>query len=181
MPDMLPVNDPAPHHENVALAFGHGQVDRRWRHHATAGGRSDADAGFIALQPDLAHPMSESNAICVTTALPDTESQDMHEPETVLRMGTAACVVTVTAACKDGKVAHASINTPASFVQGLDIDGETGRFGCVRVDVPTHTGWRISSLERSAPLPAKCRWKGGQDDHPFKTEPPAASHSPGGS
>lgn len=31
--------------------------------------RPDADAGFIVLQPDRAHPMSGSNCICVVTAL----------------------------------------------------------------------------------------------------------------
>jgi proline racemase len=35
----------------------------------TAPTRPDADAGFIVLQADRAHPMSGSNCICVVTAL----------------------------------------------------------------------------------------------------------------
>jgi proline racemase len=97
--------------------------------------RPDADAGFIVLQPDRAHPMSGSNAMCVTTALLETGMLEMKEPETVLRLDTAAGLVTVTATCKDGKVTSASINTSPSFVQDLDVEIDTAEFGKVRVDV----------------------------------------------
>lgn len=97
--------------------------------------RPDADAGFIVLQPDRAHPMSGSNAICVVTALLETGMIDMQEPQTVLRLDTAAGLVTVTAACHDGKVTSASINTSPSFVQDLDLEIETTEFGRIRVDV----------------------------------------------
>lgn len=97
--------------------------------------RPDADAGFIVLQPDRAHPMSGSNAMCVTTALLETGMLEMKEPETVLRLDTAAGLVTVTATCKDGKVTSASINTSPSFVQDLDVEVDTAEFGKVRVDV----------------------------------------------
>lgn len=97
--------------------------------------RPDADAGFIVLQPDRAHPMSGSNAMCVTTALLETGMLEMKEPETVLRLDTGAGLVTVTAACRDGKVTSVSINTSPSFVQDLDVVIETAEFGRVRVDV----------------------------------------------
>lgn len=97
--------------------------------------RPDADAGFIVLQPDRAHPMSGSNAMCVTTALLETGMLEMKEPETVLRLDTAAGLVTVTAACKDGKVTSASINTSPSFVQDLDVVLDTAEFGKIKVDV----------------------------------------------
>ncbi len=97
--------------------------------------RADADAGFIVLQPDRAHPMSGSNAMCVTTARLETGMLQMREPETVLRLDTAAGLVTVTAACADGKVTHVSINTSPSFVQDLDVVIDTAQFGKVRVDV----------------------------------------------
>ena len=96
--------------------------------------RPDADAAFIVLQPDRAHPMSGSNAICVTTALLETGMLEMHEPETVLKLDTAAGLVTVRAACKDGKVTAASIDTSPSFVQALDVEVKT-EFGPIRVDV----------------------------------------------
>lgn len=96
--------------------------------------RPDADAGFIVLQPDRAHPMSGSNAICVTTALLETGMLTMREPETVLRLDTAAGLVTVTAACHDGKVTSASIDTSPSFVQDLDLAVETRDFGRITLD-----------------------------------------------
>lgn len=97
--------------------------------------RPEADAGFIVLQPDRAHPMSGSNAICVTTALLETGMIAMKEPETVLTLDTAAGLVSVTASCRDGKVTSASINTSPSFVQDLDLDLETADFGRIKVDV----------------------------------------------
>ncbi|WP_435259450.1 proline racemase family protein [Thioclava sp. FR2] len=52
-----------------------------------------ADAGFIVLQPDRAHPMSGSNAICVVAALLESGRVKMVEPETTLRLDTAAGLV----------------------------------------------------------------------------------------
>jgi proline racemase len=97
--------------------------------------RPEAQAGFIVLQPDRAHPMSGSNAICVTTALLETGMIEMKEPETVLTLDTAAGLVTVTAACRDGKVTRTSIDTSPSFVQDLDLAVETAEFGRIKVDV----------------------------------------------
>jgi proline racemase len=97
--------------------------------------RPEAQAGFIVLQPDRAHPMSGSNAICVTTALLETGMIRMEEPQTILTLDTAAGLVTVTAACKDGKVTSAAINTSPSFVQDLDLEVETTEFGRIRIDV----------------------------------------------
>ena len=97
--------------------------------------RPDADAGFIVLQSDRAHPMSGSNAICVVTALLETGMLAMHEPETVVRLDTAAGLVTVTAACQDGKVTSAAIQTSPSFVQDLDLEIDTTDFGRIKMDV----------------------------------------------
>lgn len=97
--------------------------------------RPEAQAGFIVLQPDRAHPMSGSNAMCVATALLETGMIEMQEPETLLTLDTAAGLVTVTAACHDGKVTSVSINTSPSFVQDLDLEVETTEFGRIKVDV----------------------------------------------
>ncbi len=97
--------------------------------------RPDADAGFIVLQSDRAHPMSGSNAICVVTALLETGMLEMHEPKTAVRLDTAAGMVTVTAACQDGKVTSAAIQTSPAFVQDLDLEIATSDFGRIRVDV----------------------------------------------
>jgi proline racemase len=55
--------------------------------------RSDADAGFIVLQADRAHPMSGSNCICVVTALLETGRVPMVKPETIVRLDTPAGLV----------------------------------------------------------------------------------------
>ena len=46
-----------------------------------------ADAGFIICQADRAHAMSGSNTICVVTALLETGTIPMVEPETHRRAG----------------------------------------------------------------------------------------------
>lgn len=97
--------------------------------------RPDADAGFIVLQPDRAHPMSGSNAICVTTALLETGMIPMQEPQTTLRLDTAAGLVCVTADCREGRVESVSLDMSISFVEALDVEVETTRFGKVKVDV----------------------------------------------
>lgn len=56
-----------------------------------------ADAGLIILQPDQAHAMSGSNAMCATTALLETGMIPMVEPESVVIFDTAAGLVKATA------------------------------------------------------------------------------------
>lgn len=95
----------------------------------------DADAAFMIFQADRAHPMSGSNSMCVATVLLETGMIEMREPETVLRLETPAGIVTVTAACRDGRCERASIDMVPSFVQDLDVEVETERFGRVRGDI----------------------------------------------
>jgi proline racemase len=59
----------------------------------------------------------------------------MQEPETVLRLDTAAGLVTVTATCSDGKVNSAAIQTSPSFVQDLDLEIATTDFGRIKLGV----------------------------------------------
>ena len=78
--------------------------------------RPEADAAFIILQPDRAHAMSGSNAICVATVLLETGMVAMREPETVLHLETPAGLVRATARCKDGKCERVTIDMPPAFV-----------------------------------------------------------------
>lgn len=94
-----------------------------------------ADAGFIVLQADEAHPMSGSNAICVTTALLETGMVEMHEPETKVVLETPAGLVPATAQCKDGKCERVSLDMPLSFVEELDLEVQTEQWGPVRGDI----------------------------------------------
>ncbi len=75
-----------------------------------------ADIGFVVLQPDQAHAMSGSNAMCAVTAILETGMKPMKEPKTVVTLDTAAGLVRATATCRNGKVERVSLDMPASFV-----------------------------------------------------------------
>lgn len=97
--------------------------------------RDDADAAFMIFQGDKAHPMSGSNAICMTTVLLETGIVEMTEPESVVRLETPAGLVTAHAQCRDGKCERVTLDMVPSFVQELDVSVTTERFGAVRGDV----------------------------------------------
>lgn len=86
--------------------------------------REDADAGFVVLQPDGAHPMSGSNAICVTTVLLETGMIAMQEPQTVVKLDTAAGLVTAVANCENGKCVDVTLSMTPSFVEALAVTVE---------------------------------------------------------
>ncbi|OYU38855.1 MAG: proline racemase [Pseudorhodobacter sp. PARRP1] len=96
--------------------------------------RSDADAAFIVLQPDRAHPMSGSNCICVVTALLETGRVKMVEPETTVRLDTAAGLITVRARCENGRCVSVSLDNVPAFVLALDAPVKT-RFGVIKADI----------------------------------------------
>lgn len=95
----------------------------------------DADVGFIVLQPDQAHGMSGSNAMCAVTALLETGMLEMFEPETIVTLDTAAGLVRARAECRDGKVVRVHLNMPPSFVAIQDAVIETAQWGSVTYDV----------------------------------------------
>lgn len=97
--------------------------------------RPDADAAFIVLQGDRAHAMSGSNSICVTTALLETGTIAMKEPETVVRLDTAAGLVTATATCRDGKCERVRLAMNPSFAHELDVTVAVDGIGKVKVDI----------------------------------------------
>ncbi|WP_434617498.1 proline racemase family protein [Tabrizicola sp. M-4] len=94
-----------------------------------------ADVGLIILQPDQAHAMSGSNAMCATTALLETGMIPMAQPESVVTFDTAAGLVRATATCADGKVTKVTLDMPPAFVAGLDATIETAEWGPVRYDL----------------------------------------------
>ena len=97
--------------------------------------RPEADAGFIVLQADRAHPMSGSNAICVVTALLELGMVEMHEPETTVVLDTPAGLVTAHATCRDGRCTGVSLDMVPAFVEQLDVDVQTARFGTIKADI----------------------------------------------
>ena len=94
-----------------------------------------ADAGLIILQPDQAHAMSGSNAMCATTALLETGMIPMVEPESVVIFDTAAGLVKATATCEGGKVVKVTLDMPPSFVAEQDAVIETAEWGTLRYDL----------------------------------------------
>jgi proline racemase len=94
-----------------------------------------ADVGFIVLQPDQAHAMSGSNAMCAATALLETGMIPMAEPESRVVFDTAAGLVTATAACAGGKVVRVTLDMPPAFVARLGAGIDTPEWGRVSYDL----------------------------------------------
>lgn len=97
--------------------------------------RPDADAAFIVLQPDRAHPMSGSNCICVVTALLESGRVQMTEPETVVRLDTAAGLIVARARCEKGRCLSVSLDNVPAFVQQLDVAIDTPKWGRIIGDI----------------------------------------------
>ncbi|MEZ5776677.1 MAG: proline racemase family protein, partial [Hyphomicrobiaceae bacterium] len=97
--------------------------------------RPDADAAFIVLQADRAHPMSGSNAICVVTALLESGRVAMVEPETIARLDTAAGLVAARAQCRAGRCLSVSLDNVPAFALGLDVPVKTPRWGTIKADI----------------------------------------------
>ncbi len=97
--------------------------------------RPDADAAFIVLQPDRAHPMSGSNCICVVTALLETGLVPMSGPETVVRLDTAAGLIVARARCENGRCLSVSLDNVPAFVQQLDAAIDTPKWGRITGDI----------------------------------------------
>jgi proline racemase len=97
--------------------------------------RPDADAAFIVLQADRAHPMSGSNCICVVTALLESGRVKMTEPETIVRLDTAAGLVTARARSENGRCVSVSLDNVPAFALAVDHPVETPRWGRIRVDI----------------------------------------------
>ncbi|THD81358.1 proline racemase [Aliigemmobacter aestuarii] len=97
--------------------------------------RADADAGFIVLQPDRAHPMSGSNAICVVTALLESGRVPITGPETIVRLDTAAGLIVARARCGNGRCLSVSLDNVPAFAVALDAPVRTTAFGTIRADI----------------------------------------------
>ncbi|MEW9617911.1 proline racemase family protein [Shinella sp. S4-D37] len=97
--------------------------------------RPDADAAFIVLQPDRAHPMSGSNCICVVTALLESGRVAMTEPETVVRLDTAAGLIVARARCEGGRCLSVSLDNVPAFVHALDVTIDTPEWGMITGDI----------------------------------------------
>lgn len=97
--------------------------------------RPEAQAGFIVLQADKAHPMSGSNCICVVTALLELGILPMQEPLTTVTLDTPAGLVVAQAECRDGRCLNVSLDMVPAFVEALDLQVPTAQHGTLTVDI----------------------------------------------
>jgi len=95
----------------------------------------EADTGFLVLQPDQAHAMSGSNAICAVTAILETGMKPMLEPITEVVLDTAAGLVNAQAQCQNGKVTSVTLTMPTAFLTHQDVVIDTQKWGPVSFDV----------------------------------------------
>lgn len=97
--------------------------------------RPDADAAFIVLQADRAHPMSGSNCICVVTALLETGRVKMVEPTTIVKLDTAAGLITARAACENGRCKSVSLDNVPAFAVEINAPVRTTKWGTIKADI----------------------------------------------
>jgi proline racemase len=95
----------------------------------------EADAGFIVLQADRAHPMSGSNCICVVTALLESGRVRMLEPETIVKVDTPAGLIVARARCENGRCLSVSLDNVPCFAEALDQKIATPKWGTIVADI----------------------------------------------
>ena len=103
----------------------------------------EADAAFVILQPDGAHAMSGSNAMCVVTVLLETGIVPIAGPRTELVLETAAGLVRAVATCAGGRCERVTLEFVPSFAAALDRVLEVEGLGRLRVDVAFSGCWFV--------------------------------------
>lgn len=93
------------------------------------------DFGMVVMEQGGFRAMSGSNLICAVTALVETGAIDVSEPVTILRVDTAAGIVTVRAEVEAGRAKSVTFDNVPSFVQDLDLPLEVPGYGTVPVDI----------------------------------------------
>ena len=80
-----------------------------------------ADVGVVIMeQAPYYPPMSGGNMMSVVTALLETGTLPMNEPETTLRVDTPAGLIAIRAACHQGRVMSVTLANAPSFATHLD-------------------------------------------------------------
>lgn len=100
-----------------------------------------ADAGLLIMGPGDWVPMSGSNTICTTTVLLETGIVPMVEPTSVVKLDTAAGLITATAECENGSCKAVSFDNVPAFVYALDTEIEVSGVGKVLVDIAYGGQW----------------------------------------
>ena len=123
--------------------------------------RSEADAGFVIMEPVEYPPMSGSNTICVATVLLETGMLPMREPVTELVLEAPAGLVKVHAAVANAKVTSVTFENVPAFATHLDASVEVRGLGTVTVDVAY--GGMFYVIAEAAPLGLRLTPDEGRD------------------
>jgi proline racemase len=94
-----------------------------------------ADVGIIILEQGGFRPMSGATAMCTVTALLETGSLPVTEPETVVRIDTAVGPVQAVARVEGGRVRWVRVRNVPSFAVALDREIAVPEYGSVLADV----------------------------------------------
>lgn len=95
-----------------------------------------ADVGVVIMeQAPYYPPMSGGNMMSVVTALLETGTLPMVEPETTLRIDTPAGLIDIRAACQKGRVTSVTLANAPSFASHLDTTITVPGYGELTVDV----------------------------------------------
>jgi proline racemase len=94
-----------------------------------------ADVGIIVLEQGGFRPMSGSNTMCAVTALLETGSLPVTEPETVVRIDTAVGPVEATARVEGGRVRWVRVRNVPSFAWALDEPIVVPEYGTIAADI----------------------------------------------
>ncbi|KHL02851.1 proline racemase family protein [Sinomonas humi] len=91
--------------------------------------------GIIVFEHGGFRPMSGSNTMCAVTAMVETGAIEVQEPQTRLRIDTAAGVVEVVVTVQNGRAIDVSVENVPSFVVELDHEFELPHYGKVPADI----------------------------------------------
>jgi proline racemase len=95
---------------------------------------SQADIGWIVMEPEDTPPMSGSNSMCVATVLVDTGIVEMKEPYTDLVIEAPAGLIKLRVECVNGKAYRVTTTNVPSFADRLDVALEVEGVGTLTVD-----------------------------------------------
>ena len=94
-----------------------------------------AEYGFIPMQPDGAHSMSGSNAMCVATALIELGFVQPSEEKCRVLIDTPSGLIVANATVSGSKVSSVEIEMPPSFLEHPNIEINVKDFGIVTTDI----------------------------------------------
>ena len=94
-----------------------------------------AEYGFIPMQPDGAHSMSGSNAMCVATALIELGFVETSEEKCRVPIDTPSGLIVANATVSGSKVSSVEIEMPPSFLERPNVEINVNGVGTVKADI----------------------------------------------